>query len=262
MWFSPCDGFGRLARKIMPVAILLLFLFGCASRSTAPAEAPAQQTVAGVTNTGYAIQLGAFAVLENAVRFSDSLRAIGLDVYYFRHESGFFKVRLGDFATRDAARQEASRLFDQGIVDNFYIVGPEDYALARSGILGKDMLRTEILKTAERFIGLPYQWGGSSPKTGFDCSGLTMAVYQLNGINLPHSSREQFRTGRTVSSQALAKGDLVFFAVQKGQKVSHVGIYRGDGTFIHAPGQGKTIRIDVLSSAYFKHLFTGGRSYL
>lgn len=262
MWFNPCDGFGRFARKIIPAAILLLFFFGCASRSTAPPEAPAQPTEAGVTSTGYTIQLGAFAAPENAVRLCDSLRAMGFDVYYFPHESGLFKVRLGDFTTRDGARQEASRLFDRGIVDNFYIVGPEDYSLTRSGILGKDPLRAEILETAERFIGLPYQWGGSSPETGFDCSGLTMAVYQLNGINLPHSSRGQFQAGRTVSRETLAKGDLVFFSVRNDQKVNHVGIYRGDGTFIHSPGQGQTIRVDVLSSAYFKHRFTGGRTYL
>lgn len=244
------------------LSAFLLFFSGCASAPPSSDVAPTDPAATAVTETGYAIQLGAFSVLNNAATYTESLRKTGLNVYYFRHESGLFKVRLGDFPTRNAARQEASRLFDRGIVDNFYIVGPADYALARSHILGEDLMRNELLKTAERFIGLPYQWGGSSPKTGFDCSGLTLATYQLNGINLPRSSREQFRAGRAVSRQSLAKGDLVFFAVRNGQKISHVGIYRGDGTFIHAPGKGKTIRVDALSDTWFKQRYTGGRTYL
>ncbi len=240
----------------------LLFFTGCASAPSPDGTLASAPDATAVTETGYAIQLGAFSVLNNAARFTEVLQEDGLNAYYFRHESGLFKVRLGEFPSRTSARLEASRLYENGTVDHYWIVAPEDYALARSRTGGQELLRNEIVRTAEDFIGLPYQWGGSSPQTGFDCSGLAMAVYQLNGINLPRSSREQFNAGATVTRSRLARGDLVFFSLQAGRKISHVGIYRGDGTFIHAPGRGKTIRVDTLSNAYFRQRYTGGRTYI
>ena len=246
----------------MLLLVLPLLLSACASAPPPSDSLPPAPSDSAVTETGYTIQLGAFSVLNNAARFTDTLRENGLDAYYFRHDSGLFKVRLGEFTSRGDARQEAARLYESGMVDHFWIVAPEDYALARSRTGGQDLLRDEIVKTAEGFIGLPYQWGGSSPQTGFDCSGLTMAVYQLNGINLPRSSREQFTAGKTVTKSRLARGDLVFFSLQAGRKISHVGIYRGDGSFIHAPGKGKTIRVDTLSNTYFRQRYTGGRTFI
>jgi cell wall-associated NlpC family hydrolase len=218
--------------------------------------------VAGVTETGYSVQLGAFSVLSNAVRLTERLRGLGEDVYTFRHESGLYKVRLGDFPSRDAAEVKAMDLVGRGLVDVFYIVGPSDYALARSRMEGTDVLREAIVRTASGFIGLPYQWGGTSPEEGFDCSGLTMAAYQMNGLNIPRSSREQFIKGRVVGQGDVKKGDLVFFSIRSGRKVSHVGIYAGDGTFIHAPGTGKDIRVESLSNAYFQKCYVGARSFI
>ena len=88
-----------------------------------------------------------------------------------------------------------------------------------------------------------------------------MAVYQLNGLDLPRSSRQQFNYGTPVSCEDLAKGDLVFFANSGNGKVSHVGIYIGDGRFVHAPGKGKTVRLDFLSDAYYQSRYTGARSF-
>jgi len=118
------------------------------------------------------------------------------------------------------------------------------------------------VETAEGFIGLPYQWGGASAEEGFDCSGLTMAVYQLNGLSLPRSSQDQYTMGAPVERAGLAKGDLVFFATKGREKVSHVGVYVGDNRFIHAPGKGKSIRVDSLSDRYFTTRYVGARKYL
>jgi len=109
---------------------------------------------------------------------------------------------------------------------------------------------------------VPYLWGGTSVETGFDCSGLTMTVYQLNGIDLPRTSGEQFGTGAEVDEKDLRRGDLVFFATGKSGKVSHVGVYIGDGRFIHAPGRGKKIRSDVLANNYYRKRYLGARNYL
>lgn len=235
---------------------------GCAPKAPPPPAPGVPESVAEIAETGYAIQLGAFSVLRNAVRLAAFLRQKGEDAYYFRHESGLYKVRLGDFPTRRAALVRARSLVEEGLVDVYYVVGPEDYALARSRISGTGMLREEIVRTARGFIGMPYQWGGSSPEEGFDCSGLAKAAYQMNGLNIPRSSRGQFDKGRSVALEDIKKGDLVFFSIQRGRKISHVGIYAGDGTFIHAPGSGKHIRVDALSNSYFQRHCAGARTFL
>lgn len=211
---------------------------------------------------GYSIQVGAFSNLGNAIRLAESLERQGLNAYYFRNKSGLYKVRFGDYSSKGAARGKADRLKKAGIVHKYYIVSPEDYALAKERMYGKAYFRNELVETAESFIGLPYRWGGSSADTGFDCSGLTMAVYHLNGLNLPRSSWAQYRVGNPVRRSALDKGDLVFFATSRGRRISHVGVYAGDESFIHAPGGGKTIRADSLSNRYYAARYVGARTYL
>jgi cell wall-associated NlpC family hydrolase len=185
-----------------------------------------------------------------------------LQAYYFVHESGLYKVRFGDFLTREEARQRAESLKKKGIFEEYFIVSPDEYAIAHRRQFGSDYLRAELVETAKSFIGVPYSWGGVSPEQGFDCSGLTMAVYKLNGLNLPRSSRGQWGLGTPVERSQLQKGDLVFFATGERGKVSHVGIYTGSGAFIHAPGKNKKIRVESLFSFYFQSRFVGGRTYL
>jgi hypothetical protein len=211
---------------------------------------------------GYTIQVGAFSKLDNAVRLEQRLEARGIDAYYFRHESGLYKVRFGNHASYRPARSEAKRLQSQGLIDKFFIVYPEDYAAAKIKKSGKGDLRTELVKTAKRFIGIPYRWGGEDTKNGFDCSGLTMVSYRLNGLNLPRNSRSQFKAGRWISKKDLRQGDLVFFATKGGTRVTHVGMYIGNGKFIHAPRTGKNVRIEKMSNSFFARTYMGGRTYL
>jgi len=214
---------------------------------------------------GYTIQAGAFANADNAVRFSETLCSRGLDATYFAAQTGLYKVRFGNFASKDAARKRALSLKKAGVIEEFYIVIPEEYSVTKSEKLGDDQisyLREEIVKSAHTFIDVPYLWGGTSVETGFDCSGLTMTVYQLNGLDLPRNSAEQYAAGNFIDKDSLMKGDLVFFATTCTNRISHVGIYIGDGLFIHAPSKGKTIRRDSLTDSYWLKRYVGSCSYL
>ena len=213
---------------------------------------------------GYTIQAGAFRKAENAFRLTEILKERGLDATYFLASDKLFKVRFGNFTTKDSARQRAISLKEAGIIEEFYIVQPKEYsvALAQKRKNSIDFIRDSLVKTAKDVIGVPYLWGGLSADDGFDCSGLTMTVYQLNGLNLPRHSMRQFDAGTTVSKDALQKGDLIFFAKKGSLRVSHVGIYIGNDRFIHASSHGKKIRIDSLSAAYFTRQFIGAKTYL
>jgi cell wall-associated NlpC family hydrolase len=124
------------------------------------------------------------------------------------------------------------------------------------------VLRRQVVRSALGFLGWPYRWGGPSPETGFDCSGLTMTSYRLNGVALPRTSRGQYAAGEPVGRRELREADLVFFATGTGRGPSHVGLYIGDGRFVHAPGSGDVVRIDELSSSYYRPRFLSARSYL
>ncbi|MGD0276545.1 MAG: NlpC/P60 family protein [Syntrophales bacterium] len=211
---------------------------------------------------GYTIQAGAFAKVDNAAHLTEQLCRKGLNATYFKDPSGLYKVRFGNFETRELARSRAESLASAGVIDVYYIVYPQDQAAAKAAQYGTDYLRNELVKTAESFIDVPYLWGGTTPEKGFDCSGLAKAVYQLNGLTLPRTSREQFEWGTEVDLDDLQKGDLVFFTTKGVDKVSHVGIYAGDGWFIHAPGSGKRIRADSFDSNYFRERFIGARTYI
>ena len=252
----------QLGRKLLLVIGVVLFIAGCAPRITAPPKVKAKPSELLLHRSGYTIQIGAFRDPSNASRLTHLLNSHDLNAYYFRHESGLLKVRFGDFFSRNAAQKRAESLQAADIIAEFFIVGPESHAVERQKIYGADYLRDEIVRRAQSFIGLPYQWGGSSPEEGFDCSGLTQTIYHLVGLNLPRTSGEQFRAGSQVNPDQIRRGDLIFFRTSGSRKVSHVGIYTGDYTFIHAPGKDKTIRHESLATPYFQSRYAGARTYL
>jgi len=211
---------------------------------------------------GYSIQVGAFSSLDNASAFEALLQNRGIDAFYFKHESGLYKVRFGNHERYRDARDEAERLRAQGLIEEFFVVVPESYAAARIRSSGSGDLRQELIDTARRFLGVPYRWGGTSAENGFDCSGLTLVSYRLNGLDLPRVSYMQAKAGRYVPKSDLRPGDLVFFATNGGAKISHVGMYIGEGRFIHAPRKGKTVRIAALSAAFWQKTYVTGRTYL
>jgi cell wall-associated NlpC family hydrolase len=103
------------------------------------------------------------------------------------------------------------------------------------------LLGSRVVAYARHFLGIPYSWGGSSPSTGFDCSGLVRFVYGHFGIRLPHSSWGDLAYGRRIGRGSLQPGDLVFF-----YGAGHVGIYLGGGRFIDAPHSGARVRISTM----------------
>jgi cell wall-associated NlpC family hydrolase len=108
-------------------------------------------------------------------------------------------------------------------------------------------------------LGVDYQNGGRSPKTGFDCSGLVAHVYQeAFGIRLPHNTLAQSQVGLPVRRGELAPGDLVFYNTLN-QPYSHVGIYLGDGRFVHAPKSGSQVRVERMQNRYWTERFSGAR---
>lgn len=228
----------------------------------APLSAPAAgpSAVATVTRTGFTVQVGAFSVLANAVNLTQALNSAGLDAFAYPAESGLYRVRFGDFASGDSAAKEAGRAVEAGLIKEYFIVSPGDHPIARLGFRGNE-LRDRLAVTAASFIGAEYAWGGTTSREGFDCSGLARAVYQLNGLALPRSVTGQYEAGTAVAGDRLSKGDLVFFSGPTGAPLSHVGIYLGNGTFIHAPGTGKVVRKDSLGNAYFRDRFSGARTY-
>jgi hypothetical protein len=240
----------------------LLLLIGCGGRSPTQPEELFTAKEPQLPRMRYTIQVGAFSNIDNAVRLTELLQRKGLDAYHFLHSSGLYKVRFENFRAKDTARSRAENLQQAGIIDEFYIVGPEDYTAARDYRDGNFRLREEIVRTARQYIGVPYRWGGESPQTGFDCSGLTMVVYRINGLDLPRSSGQQWEVGKSIDRRQLKKGDLVFFATAGGNRVSHVGIYAGGDLFLHAPGKNRRIQTASMSSKYYSRRYIGARSYL
>src|ERR687884_554032 len=121
------------------------------------------------------------------------------------------------------------------------------------GLVG---IRVRAVQIAERYLGVPYVWGGADPATGFDCSGLVMYVYRQLGIDLLHFSGAQFHEGAPVPFDQLAPGDLVFF--DPGPRgPGHVGMYVGGGMFIQAPHSGDVVKISSLSDFGYASSYVG-----
>jgi len=262
--------FSRCSRILLLLTLLVLLLpvseVNAAGESTATVDDPIAELLnaiiaSSLPRLGYTIQVGAFANLDNAVRLDGELDHRGIDSFYFRHDSGLYKVRFGNYKEWREAQAEAVKLRELGVISDFYVVAPQEYAIARIDQAHSGDLRNELVQTALRYLGIPYRWGGVTDAGGFDCSGLTMVCYRLNGLNLPRISQQQYSAGRAITKEELRLGDLVFFATRKKGVVSHVGLYIGENRFIHAPRTGENVQIESLLHPYYAERFLGARSY-
>lgn len=122
----------------------------------------------------------------------------------------------------------------------------------------------DMVVVALSLIGSPYHFGGASPETGFDCSGLVRYILGLSSpIVLPRSSDEMYRMGgHSVELSELKAGDLLFFRIGKTKRVNHVAVYIGEQRFVHAPASGGMVRVDKLGDAYWQRYFLGARRVL
>jgi cell wall-associated NlpC family hydrolase len=268
-----------MLRNIRLFTIYLLIL--------APVATGCAAQRAGLKSIGYAIQVGAFSEVKNAERLTKKLQEQGIEAFYFKRENGIYAVRFGDFERREDASKTARKLVKDRIVPSYFIAPPQHDmgatvrepslekapapSLAKPPAVAKkreqQALRREksdmgiiAARTAERFVGIPYRWGGDTVVDGMDCSGFVRAVYNLCGINIPRTSREQYRVGDVVGRDELKDGDLVFFGASA-DEITHVGIFVGNGRFVHAPRRGDDIKVTALDDAYFTKRFVGGKRY-
>lgn len=142
-----------------------------------------------------------------------------------------------------------------------------DKLLADKGLLTKiDHVRqsvsnkaSELVVNAMGFLGVPYKRGGNTAETGFDCSGFVRAIYEQSvGLLLPRRAEQQAAATQRIDKNDLQPGDLVFFNTMR-RAFSHVGIYVGDGKFIHSPKPGAEVRVESLSVSYWQRRFDGAR---
>lgn len=123
----------------------------------------------------------------------------------------------------------------------------------------RDEVRFQVVMTASAMLGMPYQYGGSTPTDGFDCSGLVHYSYAQAGVPVPRTAVSLYRESQRVRLTQLRPGDVLFFRLN-GKRISHVGIYLGDRRFIHAPKTGKDVSISTLDNEYWgEHLVSAGR---
>ena len=116
-----------------------------------------------------------------------------------------------------------------------------------------------LVTTAMGFIGLRYRRGGNSAETGFDCSGFVRAVYEKTaGLVLPRRAKDQAASTQVIDKGDLKPGDLVFFNTMR-HAFSHVGVYLGDGKFIHSPRTGQQVRVEDMQASYWQRRFNGAR---
>ena len=246
----------RLALLIC-LAAGLMFLVSCGSTAQTK-KSSSKPSATYLSAVGYTVQVGAFKEEQNSINFANKLNKAGVDAYHFLDTDGLFKVRFGSFDSRNKALSAAESLHKKGLIEEFWVTMPKAMLNTPAE---KAAMRNNIIAVAKRFEGTPYKWGGTSAATGFDCSGYTMTVYRLNGLQMPRTAREQFAKGHSISLSQLQKGDLVFFDTMNKGYASHVGIYIGNGRFIHAPRTGKSIEEADLYSDYFKKRYLGARAY-
>lgn len=129
-----------------------------------------------------------------------------------------------------------------------------------STLVNAESISDSLINNSKKYIGTPYVFGAKSPTKGFDCSGFSQYVFEKTGINLPRTTREQYKMGESISKEDLVKGDLVFFETYRSGP-SHLGIYIENNKFIHA-STSKGVTISSLDESYWKSRYIGARRVL
>lgn len=191
-------------------------------------------------NTTYGISRHKLTLSSNGQAVTSVRKGARFSV--IERESGRLKVKLSDGQT--------------GWVDEKGVKVGDD----RKPLPAGDPWSTHgsIARMALSYRGARYVRGGTGA-SGFDCSGFVRFLYNKQGIKLPHSSRGQYSCGRPVSKSELRAGDMVFFGGTYRRGISHVGLYIGDGKFIHASTERAGVRVDNLNDAYYRRKYAGAR---
>lgn len=163
------------------------------------------------------------------------------------------------------AAPELRPVADPGILDAQDLAAASASADPIGALVTRKLTRQQqaanepLISAALDQLGVPYRYGGSSPDTGFDCSGLvSYAAQQALGMKLPRSSSAIALMGTSIEKKQLQPGDLVFFNTL-GRRYSHVGIYLGDNRFVHSPSAGGVVRIEKMTLAYWAKRYNGAR---
>lgn len=167
-------------------------------------------------------------------------------------------LELTEVPYENAASSVSPKFFVEGLSTG---IAPSAQALSGQKPLkasGEPVTGADILAEAEQYLGIRYVHGGESPK-GFDCSGLIYYVLRTLGYSAPRSVAAQARMGTPVGNDLLQPGDLVFFATLGGKTPTHVGIYAGDGQFLHAPNSRSKVSYGDLTSGYWLKCYIGAR---
>ena len=176
-------------------------------------------------------------------------------------QRGYDVMTDGDFgpATVEAVKsfQEQNGFKADGMIDTMTFKALVGRDLPENLSHGSNYISRRIVNTSMQYIGVPYVFGGNSPRYGLDCSAYVKLVYSQVGINLPRTADAQFEVGIPVSSSDLLPGDAVFFETYA-PGASHVGIYIGDGNFIHASSS-KGVTISSLGASYYSTHYLGAR---
>ena len=182
---------------------------------------------------------------------------------------GWYKVKVGDVVgyvsakyvsdtkVTEATSRDGTTLKDNENTTQQTEEQPKEQVAQPSETTGTT--GAAVVEYAKKLVGSKYKAGGASPETGFDCSGFTTYVYKQFGVTLNRSAKDQIKNGVAVEKSNLQLGDLVIFRDRANKTVGHVGIYIGDGNFVHAANEGSGVKITSLSLSYYSARYVGAR---
>lgn len=197
------------------------------------------------TPYGYGVATGSFVYIRAAASTDSIARGTiseGVNVQITGVKDGWYEVKYGDIT---------------GYMSPDYV---QPIKVKTTATVAQVTITEgqKIVNIAKKYLGIKYVWGGSTPSTGFDCSGFTQYVYKEYGITI-RVRTQQYLDGTSVKYSELQPGDLVFFDTKRNGTIAHVGIYIGGGQFIHAPTYGKPVQITSIASGFYRNTFVCAR---